>query len=285
MGIQALMGIQTTREQLLSLVRELGVARLRDFESAGLHHRYVLEAFNEGAIEKVGRGTYSLPRRSETASQRLVEACKRVPQGVICLFSALRFHELISEEPETVWIMIDTKARPPKTDPSLPINFVFASGDALEQGVVTLGLIDEIQIRVYSPMKTVADCFKYADKIGNEVGPAALAASDANNKYNRQRLLRFAEICRVKQAVAAAERARRSEPSKPAEEAEKLGAPARVWDREVLEKEVWSEPIRQLAKKYGVSDVAIHKHCKKMGIKLPGRGYWQKLASNGRDNR
>jgi hypothetical protein len=151
----------------------------------------------------------------------------------------------------------------------------------LTQGIVTLGLIDEVQIRVYSPMKTLADCFKYADKIGAAVVPAALAAAVANNKYNRQRLLRFAEICRVKQAVGAAENMRRlSEPARPTEEAGEDSVPARVWDHDVLQKQVWSEPIRQLAKKYGVSDVAIHKHCKKMGIKLPGRGYWAKQSSH-----
>jgi predicted transcriptional regulator of viral defense system len=161
-GVYAVfMGIQTTREQLLSLVRKLGVARLRDFENAGLHHRYVLEACKESTIEKVGRGMYALPRRRDTPRQRLVEACKRVPQGVICLFSALWFHELIAEEPEAVWMTIDKKAREPQVD-SLPIKFVFSSCDALTQGVVTLGLIEEVQIRVYSPMKTVADCFKYA---------------------------------------------------------------------------------------------------------------------------
>jgi hypothetical protein len=195
------------------------------------------------------------------------------------LSSALWFHELIAEEPQVIWMMIDKKAREPQVE-SLPIKFVFASGDALAQGIVTLGLIEEVQIRVYSPMKTVAECFKYADRIGAEVGPAPLAATVANNKYNRQRLLRFAEICRVKQAVAIAENARRKpELARPAEEVDETSAPARVWDREVLEKEVWSEPIRQLAKKYGVSDVAIHKHCKKMGIALPGRGYWAKKAT------
>lgn len=277
------MEIQTTRDRLVGLVKDLCVARLRDLETAGFHHRYVIDACREGAIEKVGRGVYALPGGGVTPRERLVEACKRVPQGVISLFSALWFHELIAAEPDTVWMMIDKKAREPQVD-SLPIKFVRASGDALDQGIVTLGLINEVQIRVYSPMKTVADCFKYADRIGTEVGPAALAATVSSNKYNRQRLLRFAEICRVKQAVAAAEKARRPEPAKPTEEAEKVGAPSRVWDREVLEKEVWAEPIRQLAKRYGVSDVAIHKHCKKMGIKLPGRGYWQKIASNGRDS-
>jgi predicted transcriptional regulator of viral defense system len=263
------MGLETPTERVVQLVSKLGVARIRDFKAAGIHHRYVFDAYKNGLIEKTGSGIYSLPGKAQTPGDRLVEACKRVPQGVICLFSALWFHGLIAEEPDAVWMTIDTKARAPQID-SRPIKFVFASGDALAQGVVTLGLIDEVQIRVYSPMKTVADCFKYADKIGTEVGLAALAAAVASNKYNRQRLLRFAEICRVKQAVATAENARmHPKPAKLTEEAKEAPGPARVWDREVLEKEVWSEPIRQLAKKYGVSDVAIHKHCKKMGSSFP----------------
>jgi predicted transcriptional regulator of viral defense system len=273
------MATGTTTERIVQLVREIGVARGRDFRLAGIHQQYVADACNSGVIQRVGRGTYSLPDRKVTPRQRLVEACKRVPQGVICLFSALWFHGLIAEEPKAVWMTIDKKARAPRGD-LLPIKFVFSSGAALTQGVVTLGLVEEVQIHVYSPMKTVADCFKYADKIGAEVGPAALAATVSSNKYNRQRLLRFAEICHVKQAVAVAEKSRRQPaPAKSDEEAEEAPVTARVWDREVLEKEVWSEPIRQLAKKYGVSDVAVHKHCKKMGIKLPGRGYWAKKAS------
>jgi predicted transcriptional regulator of viral defense system len=269
---------ETAIDRVVQLVRKIGVACNRDFKSAGLHQQFVARACSRGMIEKIGRGTYVLPGREETPQQRLVEACKRVPQGALCLFSALWFHGLIPEEPEAVWMAIDKKARTPQVD-SLPLKFVFSSGDALTQGVVTLGLIDEVQVRVYSPMKTVADCFKYADKIGVDVGPAALAASVASNKYNRQRLLRFAEICRVKQAVAAAEKARRRPIPLELPEGEEAPKPDRIWDRDLLEKQVWSEPIRLLAARYGVSDVAIHKHCKKMGIKLPGRGYWAKKAS------
>jgi predicted transcriptional regulator of viral defense system len=264
--------------EVARLVGQMGIARSRDLEQAGFYPREISDARRAGTIEKVGRGLYTLPQQQQSGRQRLVEACKRVPNGVLCLKTALWYHGLISEEPPSVWMMIDTKAREPQVD-SFPIEFVRSSAEAFSQGVVTLGLIDEVQIRVYSPMKTVADCFKYADKIGAEVGPAALAASVACNKYNRQRLLRFAEICRVKQAVAAAEKARR--PPVPVELpiGEEAPKPERIWDRDLLEKQVWSEPIRQLAKKYGVSDVAIHKHCKKMGIALPGRGYWAKKAS------
>jgi len=258
----------------------LGVVRLRDLEKAGFHHRHVIDACNEGTIEKIGRGIYALPGRGDTPRDRLTEACKRVPQGVVCLLSALWYHGLIAEEPEAIWMMIDTKAREPQID-SLPIKFVTASGDALTQGFVPLGLISETQLRVTSPMKTVADCFKYADRVGAEVGPAALISSVAANKYNRQRLLRFAEICRVRQAIAAAEKARRKEVhAHPPENLEASSRSVRVWDRETLAKEVWESPVRQLATKYGVSDNGVRKHCKKLGIALPGRGYWQKLTSN-----
>jgi hypothetical protein len=85
-----------------------------------------------------------------------------------------------------VWMMVETKARAPQLD-STKLEFLRASGDAYTQGLVPLGLISQAQIRVTSPMKTVADCFKYADRVGDELGPAALAAE--KNLYNRQRLL------------------------------------------------------------------------------------------------
>ena len=83
------------------------MARLRDFEAAGLHHRYVIEACREGAIQKFGRGAYALPGRKQTPQQRIAEACKRVPQGVVCLLSALWFHGLIAKEPDALWMSID----------------------------------------------------------------------------------------------------------------------------------------------------------------------------------
>lgn len=266
-------------ERIVQVVRELEVACNRDFRAAGLHQQYVARACSRGMIEKVGRDTYALPGRKLTPRERIAEACKRVPEGTVCLLSALWFHGLIAEEPPVLWMMIDKSARRPHFD-LFPIEFVYSSTEALVQGAMNLGM-DGVQISVTSPMKTVADCFKYADKIGVEVGPAALAAAVVSNKYNRQRLLRFAEICRVKQAVAAAESARiHPKPATSKKTAKEAPVQTRVWDREVLEKQVWLEPVRQLARKCGVSDVAIRKHCRKMGIKLPGRGYWAKKAAN-----
>jgi hypothetical protein len=180
-------------------------------------------------------------------------------------------------------MMIDTKARRPQVDP-MNIELVRSSGEALTLGVVTLGWITAEQIRFTSPMKTVADCFKYSDRVEEALGPAALSAAIEKNLYNRQRLLGFAEICRVKQAVAACEKARRiPKPAEPSANGEAEPAPPqgrRIWDRETLAREVWKTPVLQLAKKYGVSDNGVRKHCKQMGIPLPGRGYWQKLTAS-----
>lgn len=118
------------------LVRKIGVACNRGFKLAGLHEQFVARVYSCGMIERIGRGTYALPGREEKPRQRLIEACKRVPQGVICLFSALWFHGLIPEEPEAVWITIDKKSREPQAD-SFPIKFVLSSRDALSRGVVT----------------------------------------------------------------------------------------------------------------------------------------------------
>jgi hypothetical protein len=96
-------------------------------------------------------------------------------------------------------------------------------------------------------------------------------------------LLRFADICRVKQAIAVAEKVRRKlAQTEPTEDAEPEPVQHRVWDRETLVREVWETPVRKLANKYGVSDNAVRKHCKRMGVSLPSRGYWQKMASRDR---
>jgi predicted transcriptional regulator of viral defense system len=98
-----------------------------------------------------------------------------------------------------VWVAIAHKARLPRVD-ALPLKIVRFSGEALGQGVVNLK-VDGVPVRVYSPMKTVADCFKYRHQIGIEIAVAALRASIHQAKYSRYRLLHFARICRVEKLV------------------------------------------------------------------------------------
>jgi hypothetical protein len=174
--------------------------------------------------------------------------------------------------PSQVSMAIDRKARLPAVD-SLRLKIFRFSGQSLTQGVMNL-TVNGVPVRVYSPMKTVADCFKYRNKIGIEIGAEALTAAIKQNKYNRQKLLRFASICRVTKIVnRAADSAERA--ARPVQGHEARDA-APVWNLKLLREQVWAEPLSRVARKYGVSGVALAKRCKKMGIPLPGRGYWSR---------
>jgi predicted transcriptional regulator of viral defense system len=164
---------------------------------AKIDRKTLARAVEKGSFERRARGLFALPGLQRDL---LVETCKRVPGGTICLLSALYFHGLISEEPPDVWVAIDHKARLPRIGRS-PLKFVRFSGEAMTQGVVNLK-VGGVPVRVYSPMKTIADCFKFRRRIGLKVGPAALQAAIQQGTYSRYRLLHFARICRVERLVA-----------------------------------------------------------------------------------
>jgi predicted transcriptional regulator of viral defense system len=143
----------------------------------------------------VGRGLYVLPDADVSEHHSLAEASKRVPHGVVCLLSALRFHNLTTQSPSEVWLAIGSKAWRPQVDyPRL--RFVRFSDRALEAGVEEHS-IEGVLVRVYSPAKTVADCFKYRNKIGLDVALEALRDCRRERKCSNDELWRYAKICRV----------------------------------------------------------------------------------------
>ena len=150
---------------------------------------------DQGVIERIGRGLYRVAGSEVTEHQSLVEACKRVPQGVVCLLSALRFHGLTTQNPFAVWLAIDRKAWQPRVDYPL-LQIVRFSGEALSSGVET-HVLQGVQVRVYSPAKTIADCFKYRNKIGLDVAIEALQDCIGRRLCTFDDLWRFARICRV----------------------------------------------------------------------------------------
>jgi predicted transcriptional regulator of viral defense system len=179
-------------------IRELGnesVLRTRDLELLGVSRKSLKKLAEQGLIERIGRGLYRVAASEATEHQTLVEACKRVPHGVVCLLSALRFHGLTSQNPFVVWLAIDRKAWLPRVDYP-PLQVVRFSGDALKSGVET-HILQGVQVRVYSPAKTVADCFKYRNKIGPDVAIEALRDCIARRLCTFDELGRFARICRV----------------------------------------------------------------------------------------
>jgi len=180
---------------VLEELGKLGVLRAKDIEACGVSREYLRRLVARGLIERVGRGLYSLPGGEVSANRSLAEASKRVPKGVVCLLSALRFHGMTTQSPFEVWMAIDVKARRPKGD-GVALRIVRFSGNALSMGIQTHP-VEGVQIRVYSPAKTVADCFKYRNKIGLDVALEALREGWRERRFSMDELWRFAKICRV----------------------------------------------------------------------------------------
>ncbi|MGD2087494.1 MAG: type IV toxin-antitoxin system AbiEi family antitoxin domain-containing protein [Candidatus Aminicenantes bacterium] len=181
--------------EVVELVRRAGILRPRDLDSYGIPREYLRRLYRKGFIDKIGRGLYSLRDTNITEHHSLVEVCKKIPHGTICLLSALHFHELTTQLPFEVWIAIDNKARKPKQE-NLALRVVRFSGDALNAGVEE-HIIENVKIRVYNPAKTVADCFKYRNKIGLDVALEALRDCRDKKQCTIDQLWEYAQICRV----------------------------------------------------------------------------------------
>lgn len=152
-----------------------------------------------GELERVGRGLY-VPAHAVIAEHHtLVEAAARVPHGVVCLLSALRFHGLGTQAPHEVWLAIDRKARKPTADWP-PLRIVRFSGEALAFGVERHEL-EGVPVKITSREKTVADCFKYRNKIGLDVALEALREYLRLRKRSVDELVRAARVCRVSRVM------------------------------------------------------------------------------------
>lgn len=186
---------QSKTRQVLELVREAGVVRSRDLRERGIHQEYLRRLENRGLLVRSGRGIYTFSDSDLTENQSLAEACMRVPHGIVCLLSALRFHELTTQAPFEVWLAIDSKARTPKEDIA-PLRIVYMSGMALSAGIEEYQ-VEGVPVRVYNPAKTVADCFKYRNKIGLDVALEALRECWRERRSTMDELWHYAKICRV----------------------------------------------------------------------------------------
>lgn len=189
------MSATTKRDQILKMFRTARVLRPRDVEAAGISRTYLNKLFAEGVLDRPSRGLYVLQDDEPGEQRSLVEACHQVPRGVVCLLSALQFHELTTEAPFEVWLAVSAKARLPRVE-SPPLRIVRFSGAALTTGV-HVHQIEGVAVRVYSPAKTVADCFKYRNKIGIDVAIAALRDCLRQRKATAEELWQAAKVCRM----------------------------------------------------------------------------------------
>lgn len=187
---------ETSRQRAEAAFRDHGgTLNMSDALRLGVT-RYTLYAMvAEGALERLSRGVYRLSELPSLGSPDLVTVAQRVPKGVICLISALAFHELTTQIPHVVWIAVKRPSRMPKVDWP-PVRVVEFTADAFEAGIETHHL-DGVPVSIYSREKTLADCFKYRNKIGRDVALEALTTYLRSGRTDIDALMEYARICRV----------------------------------------------------------------------------------------
>ena len=178
-----------------SAFKTSSILRTRDLEAHGIWRANLRDYVEQGVLTRVGRGLYTLVGVEAGENHSLAEVGKRVPQGTVCLLSALRFHELTTQQPHETWLALDGKARSPKTD-SLALRIVRFTGSALSEGREE-HVIEGVPVKIYNPAKTVADCFKFRNKIGLDVALEALRETWRARRCGMSELMRYARVCRV----------------------------------------------------------------------------------------
>jgi predicted transcriptional regulator of viral defense system len=184
-----------SRKRAIKLIAKLGLARPRDLEAHGVSRVELSRLVDEGLVTRKARGIYVAAQHSLTETHALAHVDKRVPDAVFCLLTALRYHGLTTQSPSEVWIALPEKARRPSLDyPRLRV--ARFTGPALTEGVVE-HVVEGVRLRVYSAAKTVADCFKYRNKVGVDVAVEALRDFGRKYRGGADELARYARICRV----------------------------------------------------------------------------------------
>lgn len=191
--------IENWSERLEGLFQGATVLRSRDLEERGLARARIADAVKAGGLERVGRGLYALPGAELTEHHSLVQAARRVPGGVVCLLSALRFHELTSQNPHEVWLAIRPKDRLPA--PGTPPLKIVRFGD----GHFRLGQeaheVEGTRIKVYSVARTVVDLFRYRNKIGIDVALETLKEGWRERRFALKEVNGMAARCRMTQVM------------------------------------------------------------------------------------
>lgn len=190
----------STPISLVDLARSRGLLRSRDLKSLTGSRVELSTLVNQGKLQRISRGIYALPEREVTEHSSLAELAIKYPNAVFCLLTALQIHGLTTQAPHEIWIAIDHKAREPSvTYP--PLRVARFSGDALSYGIEQVAVNGVVQIPVTSIAKTIADCFKYRNKIGLDVALEALREAWRSKKVTMDEIADAASVCRVSNVI------------------------------------------------------------------------------------
>jgi hypothetical protein len=183
------------RLRALDLLKARGMLRLREFVAEGIGPETLARLVREEAVVRPARGLYQLPDTQIEAAHTLAEAAILVPKGVVCLTSALQYHELTLQMPSAIWMAIDRTAWRPKIDYP-PIRFVRFTGSALTEGVERQR-IENVDVPITDPARTIVDCFRYRTKVGLDVAMEGLREGLRRRRCNPDQLWQYARKARV----------------------------------------------------------------------------------------
>ena len=176
-----------------------GILRTGEALDLGIHRRTLYAMRDSGLLERLDRGLYRLADLPPLTDPDIVTVARKIPDGVICMISALHFYDMTTQIPHAVSIAVRRGKEPPRL--SYPPTKIYPfSGEAFTEGIEK-HVIDETPVRVYSVEKTIADCFKYRNKLGMDIIREALQFYREQQKPDRRKLLQYARICRVEKAM------------------------------------------------------------------------------------
>ena len=176
-----------------------GVLRMSEALQSGIHRRVLYSMLEAGLIEQLNRGLYRLTDLPPLGNPDLVSVALKVPSGVICLISALAYHEITTQIPHEVYVALERGMEAPKLDHP-PLRIFWFSGQAFTLGIQTYK-IDGVRVRIYSPEKTIVDCFKYRNKIGLDTAIEALKLYREKKRFKADDLMQIARACRVEKVI------------------------------------------------------------------------------------
>lgn len=180
-------------------IRGMGVFRLKEAKALGIHAEQIRRWTRQGHLTRLGRGLYASAAAEPTEFHTLAEVAKRVPKGIVCLLTALRFHALGTQHPRQVWLAVDRRAAIPRLDVA-PIRIVRMSGAALTTGI-DVHEVEGVTVRVTSPARTVVDSFKFRNRIGIDVAVEALRDYRRLRKGTADELWRQADQLRMTRVI------------------------------------------------------------------------------------
>ncbi len=176
-----------------------GILRTGEALDQGIHPRTLYAMRDAGLLERLDRGLYRLADLPPLSDPDMVTVANKIPRGVICLISALHFHDITTQIPHEVFIAVSRGTEPPRLDYP-PIRLYWFSGEAFTAGTETHH-IDRTPVQIYSAEKTLADCFKYRNKIGMDTVLEALTLYRDQHKPKPRKLIEYARVCRVEKVM------------------------------------------------------------------------------------